>query len=219
MLPNQKIRCIIGIEKGKTSNGYATSSTIFSIAACARGGYCAFMGNIIIRMITTKSAISSFFAICTILTFHKHAPFHRLGISACEYKSSGITAGVNTAKKSYLWHRITPTKIIIQHFPQIFKCVSVIANMLCAAGLLSATKKTQAYNSVSLPVSAFIFVSTAFLMYPLRHLCPRCAATSCISVFLPFSSGRTSMHKDGVVFRDTIGREQNLTIVNGSRNG
>ena len=63
----------------------------------AGGGYCAFMGNIIIKIINTKSAISSFFAISTMLTFHKHTPFHRLSISACEYKSVGITAGVNTA--------------------------------------------------------------------------------------------------------------------------
>ena len=68
----------------------------------ARGGYCAFMGNIIIKIINTKSAMSSFFAISTMLTFHKHTPFHRLGISACEYKSVGITAGVNTVKKSRL---------------------------------------------------------------------------------------------------------------------
>ena len=67
-----------------------------------RGGYCAFMGNIIIKIINTKSAVSSFFAISTMLTFHKHTPFHRLGISACEYKSAGITAGVNTVEKSCL---------------------------------------------------------------------------------------------------------------------
>ena len=90
------------IEKGKTSNGYATKQTILTIAACARGGHCAFMGNIIIKIINTKSAISSFFAISTMLTFHKHTPFHKLGISACEYKSVGITAGVNTVKKSRL---------------------------------------------------------------------------------------------------------------------
>ena len=95
-------RYIINVEKGKTSNGYATKRTILTIAACARGGYCAFMGNIIIKIINTKSAISNFFFISTMLTFHKHTPFHRLGISACEYKSVGITAGVNTVKKSRL---------------------------------------------------------------------------------------------------------------------
>ena len=77
------------IEKGKTSNGYATKQTILTIAACARGGYCAFMGNSIVKTITTKIATSSFFAISTMLTFHKHTPFRRLGIAACESKSRG----------------------------------------------------------------------------------------------------------------------------------
>ena len=45
----------------------------------ARGGYCAFMGNSIINMITTKNVASNFFAISTMLTFHKHTPFHKLG--------------------------------------------------------------------------------------------------------------------------------------------
>ena len=68
------------IEKGKISNGYATKQTILTIAACAGGGYCVFMGNIIIKIINTKSAISGLFAISTMFTFHKHTPFHRLGI-------------------------------------------------------------------------------------------------------------------------------------------
>ena len=55
----------------------------------AEGGYCAFMGNSIVKTITTKIAISSFFAISTMLTFHKHTPFRRLGIAACESKSRG----------------------------------------------------------------------------------------------------------------------------------
>ena len=46
---------IIKIEKGKTSNGYATMQTMLTIAACARGGYCAFMGNNIIKMIIAKT--------------------------------------------------------------------------------------------------------------------------------------------------------------------
>ena len=71
------------IEKGKTSNGYATKQTILTIAACARGSYCAFMGNIIIKIINTKSAISSFFAISTMLTFPQHTPFYKLSTSAC----------------------------------------------------------------------------------------------------------------------------------------
>ena len=88
--------------KGKTSNGYALKRPIHTIADLGRGGYCAFMEKIIIKMINTKIAASNFFAISTMLTFHKHTPFHRLGIATCEYKSVGITAGVNTVKKSYL---------------------------------------------------------------------------------------------------------------------
>ena len=60
------------------------------------GGYSAFMEKIIKSMIISKIANSNFFTISNMLTFHKHTPFHRLGISACEYKSVGITAGVNT---------------------------------------------------------------------------------------------------------------------------
>ena len=64
----------MNMEKGKTSNGYATKQTILTIAACVRGGYRTFMGNNIINMIITKNAESSFFAISTMLTFHKHPP-------------------------------------------------------------------------------------------------------------------------------------------------
>ena len=75
---------------------------LYNSRPVAEGGYCAFMENIIIKMINTKIAESNFFTISTMLTFHKHTPFHRLGIATCEYKSVGITAGVNTVKKSRL---------------------------------------------------------------------------------------------------------------------
>lgn len=48
-------------------------------------------------MIISKIAISNFFAICMMLTFHKHPPFHILGIEPVNIKA-GITAGVNTVK-------------------------------------------------------------------------------------------------------------------------
>ena len=96
----------------------------FLIAACVRGGYCAFMGNSIINMNTIKRAVISFFAISTMLTFHKHTPFHKLGISACEYKSEGITAGVNTVKKSCQTLECSTPFLIIQqnsrNFNKIF---------------------------------------------------------------------------------------------------
>ncbi len=45
------------IENGNTSNGYATKQTILTIAACARGGYCAFVDNIIIANKRKKRAV------------------------------------------------------------------------------------------------------------------------------------------------------------------
>ena len=72
--------------KRQNIDGYATDLANFTIADLCQGGYCAFMGNSIINMITTKTAVNSFFAISTMLTFHKHTPFHRLSFKACEYK-------------------------------------------------------------------------------------------------------------------------------------
>lgn len=93
---------IIILEKGKTSTVMPQFNYLIIAVPVQEGGYCAFMGNSIIKTNTIKSAMSNFFAISTMLTFHKHTPFHRLGIATCEYKSMGITAGVNTVKKSYL---------------------------------------------------------------------------------------------------------------------
>ena len=62
----------MSVEKGKTSNGYALERLYFTIADLGRGGYCAFMGNSIINMITIKNAMSNFFATNAMLTFHKH---------------------------------------------------------------------------------------------------------------------------------------------------
>ncbi len=46
-----------------------------------------FIEKIIKNMIISKIAVSNFFAICSnMLTFHKHSPFHKLSITACEYK-------------------------------------------------------------------------------------------------------------------------------------
>lgn len=95
---------IIIKEKGRTSNGYAVKLTIFyNSRPWAEGGYCTFMAKIIIKMITAKAAASSFFAICTMLTFHKHTPFHKLGIKPVNIKA-GTTAGVNTVKKILAFH-------------------------------------------------------------------------------------------------------------------
>ena len=61
------------------------------------------------------------------LLFISTPSFHRLSISACVYKSSGITAGADTVKKSYLLHRIAPTFLFYHihfdfsiHFTPIF---------------------------------------------------------------------------------------------------
>ena len=44
-------------------------------------------GTLIINADISKIAVSNFFAICSnMLTFHKHSPFHKLSITACEYK-------------------------------------------------------------------------------------------------------------------------------------
>ena len=43
------------IEKGKTSNGYAIRTNILQYRPEAEGGYCAFMGNNIIKMIIAKT--------------------------------------------------------------------------------------------------------------------------------------------------------------------
>ena len=89
----------MNIEKGKTSNGYATRiQLLYNSRPVAEGGYCAFMENIIIKMIITKIAAISFFAISTMLTFHKHPSFHRLSIVACEYKSRGIALAFTQIK-------------------------------------------------------------------------------------------------------------------------
>ncbi len=47
--------CIMLIEKGKTSNGYAQRELFFNSRPCAEGGYCAFMGNNIINMMIAKT--------------------------------------------------------------------------------------------------------------------------------------------------------------------
>ena len=47
------------------------------------GGHSAFMEKIINKMIISKIANSNFFTINTMLTFHKHTPFHKLSTSAC----------------------------------------------------------------------------------------------------------------------------------------
>ena len=59
------------------------------------GGYSAFMEKIINRMIISKIANSNFFTISTILTFHKHPSFHRLGIAACICKGGHNRRWIN----------------------------------------------------------------------------------------------------------------------------
>lgn len=84
---------IIKIEKRQTSSGYANNVIILYNNRLARGGYCAFMVKIINIAIIIKTANSNFFAICNnMLTFHKHTPFHKLGIKPVNIKV-GITAG------------------------------------------------------------------------------------------------------------------------------
>ena len=68
---------------------------------CKRGGYCTFIGNIIIKKMIIKIAISNFFAIRTMLTFHKHNPLSQTQ-HMCLYVKVGITAGEYTVKKSCL---------------------------------------------------------------------------------------------------------------------
>lgn len=75
------------IEKGKTSNGCAKNDLLLLSNRLCRGGYFTFMARIIKKMIISKIVNNNFFTICIMLTFHKHSPFHRLDISACEYKS------------------------------------------------------------------------------------------------------------------------------------
>ena len=49
-------------------------SVLFHNNRHGNGGYCTFTAKIIIDMIIPNTAKSSFFAICTMLTFHKHLP-------------------------------------------------------------------------------------------------------------------------------------------------
>ena len=73
---------IIKTQKGKTSNGYAKNMIILYNNRLARGGYCAFTAKIINNMIPSRITLSitrsNSFAICSsVLTFHKHSPFHK----------------------------------------------------------------------------------------------------------------------------------------------
>ncbi len=104
-------RYIINIEKGKTSNGYTLKLVITITAILVGGRLLCFYRENYQNMIISKIAVSNFFAICSnMLTFHKHSSFHKLSITACEYKES-ITAGENTVKRSYLY-RNDPTVIL-----------------------------------------------------------------------------------------------------------
>ena len=87
-------RYIINIEKKvRPQNGYTLKLVITITAILVGGGYCAFIEKIIKNMIISKIAVSNFFAICSnMLTFHKHTPFHKLGIKPVNIKV-GITAG------------------------------------------------------------------------------------------------------------------------------
>ena len=65
-------------------------------------------------MIISKIAVSNFFAICSnMLTFHKHTPFHKLGIKPVNIKV-GITAGVNTVRQE----RVELTLVSHSNFPR-----------------------------------------------------------------------------------------------------
>ena len=125
LLTKSEIGYIIIIEKGKTSNGYATKRTILTIAACVRGGYRTFMGNSIIKMITTKIATSSFFAISTMLTFHKHPPPFTDSALLPVYVKVGHNRRCKH-REEILPYRIAPTRYIIHHNSIIFKMFSTI---------------------------------------------------------------------------------------------
>ena len=120
LLTKPKIKYIIFIEKGKTSNGYATKRTILTIAACVRGGYRTFMENSIIKTITTKIATSSFFTISTMLTFHKHPPPFTDSAILPVYVKVGHNRRCKH-REDVLPYRITPTRYIIHYNPIIFK--------------------------------------------------------------------------------------------------
>lgn len=125
LLTKSEIGYIITIEKGKTSNGYATKRTILTIAACVRGGYRTFMGNSIIKMITTKIATSSFFAISTMLTFHKHPPPFTDSALLPVYVKVGHNRRCKH-REEILPYRIAPTRYIIHYNSIIFKIFSNI---------------------------------------------------------------------------------------------
>ena len=77
------------------------------------GGYFTFMAKTIRKMIISKIVNNNFLTICIMLTFHKHSPFHRLGVKPVNIKV-GITAGENTVKKSCLALQYTTKYVIFQ---------------------------------------------------------------------------------------------------------
>ena len=83
------------------------------------GGYLTFMAKIIKKMITSKIVNNNFLTICIMLTFHKHSPFHRLGVKPVNTKA-GITAGENTVKKSCLNTHYTTKCVRFQVLISIF---------------------------------------------------------------------------------------------------
>ena len=124
LLTKSELEYIIIIEKGKPSNGYATMRTILTIVACVRGGYRTFMGNSIIKMITTKIAISSFLPSVQCLLFISIPPFTDSALLPVYVK-----VGHNRRckhREEILPYRIAPTRYIIHYNSIIFKIFSNI---------------------------------------------------------------------------------------------